>query len=63
VVLEKFFKCISQSKTRIVHVFCPIYRCSIPNFIPFGKGVSEEKIFNVSANQKQKSSMAAMFVV
>ena len=32
------------------------------NINPIGQAVSEEKIFNVSANQKQESSMAAMFV-
>ena len=39
------------------------HRCSIQNINPFGRAVSEEKIFNVSANQKQESSMAAMFFV
>ena len=38
------------------------HRCSIPNINPFGQAVSEEKIFNVSANQKQESSIVAMFV-
>ena len=32
------------------------------NINPFGEAVSEEKIFNVPANQKQESSMAAMFL-
>ena len=29
--------------------------------LPFGKEVSEEKIFNISADKKQELSMAAMF--
>ena len=36
---------------------------SISNINPFGWAISEEKIFNVSANQKQGWAMAAMFLV
>ena len=35
---------------------------AMPNINQLGQSVSEEKIFIVSANQKQESSMAAMFV-
>ena len=31
--------------------------------VPFGQVVSEEKIFEISANQKQEMPVAAMFVV
>ena len=33
------------------------------NIIPFGQAVSEKKIFNVLANQKEQFSTAAMFFV
>ena len=37
-------------------------RCYLPSFGSFGKTVSEEKIFQKSTNQKQESSVVAMFV-
>ena len=45
-----------QSQQRTFH------RCFLPSFGSFGQTVSEEKIFQKSANQKQDSPVAAMFV-
>ena len=36
--------------------------CFLPSFSSFGHAVSEQKIFQKSANQKQELPMAAMFV-
>jgi hypothetical protein len=38
------------------------HRCFLPSFGSFGQTVSEEKNLKKSANQKQESSVVAMFV-
>ena len=38
------------------------HRCFLPSFGSFGQAVSEEKKLKKSANQKQESPVAAMFV-
>jgi hypothetical protein len=45
-----------QSQQRTFH------RCFLPSFGTFGQTVSEQKNFLKSANQKQESPMATMFV-
>ena len=46
-----------QSQQRTFH------RCFLPSFGTFGQTVSEEKNFLKSANQKQESPVAAMFLI
>ena len=45
--------------------FCkgPPIDASCKVFVPFGQVISEEKIFEISANQKQELPMVAIFVV
>ena len=47
---------MSNRKQRTFHI------CFLPSFGSFGQTVSEEKNLKKSANQKQKSPLAAMFV-
>jgi hypothetical protein len=39
-----------------------LHRCFLPSLAPFGKAVSEEKIFLTLANQKIELILVAMFV-
>jgi hypothetical protein len=39
-----------------------LHRCFLPSLAPFGRAVSEEKIFLTLANQKQELPLVAIFV-
>jgi hypothetical protein len=39
-----------------------LHKCFLPSLVPFGEGVSREKICFTLANQKQELLLAAIFV-
>ena len=74
--IKQDFFYFSQSETRIIHVaifsngsgpnetilYRTSNRCFLSNISSFGQAVSEKTTFSISANQKQESPIAAMFV-
>ena len=58
-VVAMFVNGLGRNEQSLQRTF---HRCFLPNFSSFGKGVSEEKIFQKSTNQKQEWPVAAMCV-
>ena len=50
---------MDQSDQSLLRIF---HRCFLPSFRSFGQAVSEEKLFQKSANKKQELPMTAMCV-
>ena len=58
-VTAMFVNGSEQNKQLLQRIF---HRCSLSSFGSFGQAVSEKRIFQKSANQKQKLPVVAMFV-